>query len=74
MVTRFRLDVELGDKMSQSELSRRAGVAFATVNRLCTNATRRVDLETLDKLSAALGCQPGDLVERVERKGRKRKK
>lgn len=67
MVTRFRLDAALDGRMSQSELARRAGIAFATVNRLCTNATTRVDLETLDKLSAVLDCKPGDLLERAER-------
>ncbi len=70
MVTRFRLHEELGDQMSQSELSRKAGVAFATVNRLCTNATSRVDLATLDKLSSVLGCEPGDLLERTKKKRR----
>ena len=60
--------------MNQTELARLSGVHFVTVNRLSTNRGTRVDLETLDKLSAALGCQPGDLVERVERKSRKRKK
>jgi putative transcriptional regulator len=63
VATRFRLREILGDQMSQSELARQAGVSFATVNRLCTNATTRVDLETLDRLSAVLGCEPGDLIE-----------
>ena len=72
MVTRFRLLDELGDRMSQSELSRRSGVSFATINRLCTNATARVDLATLDRLSAVLGCEPGDLLERVPSKKRRR--
>ena len=70
MVTRFRLDEELGDQMTQTELARQADVSFATVNRLCTNATAQVSLETLDKLSTTLGCEPGDL---IVRKGRRRK-
>ena len=49
MRTRFRLVDELGDRMSQSELARQAGLAFATVNRRCTNSTAQVSLETLDK-------------------------
>jgi len=64
VATRFRLREELGDQMSQSELARLAGVSFATVNRLCTNATIRVDLDTLDRWSEVLGCEPGDLIER----------
>ncbi len=71
MPTQFRLADELGDQMSQSELARQAGLAFATVNRLCTNSTAQVSLETLDKISAVLGCEPGDL---IERKGRRRKR
>ncbi len=65
VATRFRLREELGDQMSQSELAREAGVSFATVNRLCTNATSRVDLDTLDRLSTVLECEPGDLIERA---------
>lgn len=74
LATRFRLR-ELVHKLgiSQSELSRRSGVAFATINRLCTNATERVDLATLDRLSEALGCEPGELVERVPARARSRR-
>ena len=68
MVTRFRLADELGEQMSQSELARQAGLAFATVNRLCTNSTAQVSLETLDKISAVLGCEPGDLIERKRKR------
>ncbi len=70
MVTRFRLKEELGEQMSQSELSRRSGVHAVTVNKICQNLTTRVDLATLDALSAALDVEPGDL---IVRKGRRRK-
>lgn len=50
--------------MGQSELARRSGVSFATINRLCTNATERVDLATLDRLAAVLSMEPGELLER----------
>ena len=71
MVTRFRLKEELGEQMSQSELARQSGVHYVTVNKICQNLTTRVDLSTLDALSAALGVEPGDLIER-ERKRRRR--
>ena len=71
MATRFRVEEELGDRMTQNELARLADVHYVTVNRLCRNATKRVDLETLDSLSAVLGCEPGDLLVRV---GKKRKR
>ena len=74
MVTRFRLKKELGDQMSQSELARRAGLSFATVNRLCTNATKQVSLETLDRISKVLGCKPGELLERKPERRRPKKR
>jgi DNA-binding Xre family transcriptional regulator len=77
MTTGFRLSEELRiynrlahDDMSQSELARQSGVHFVTVNRISRNLTTRVDLETLDRLSGVLGCDPGDLIERE--KGRRR--
>ncbi len=78
MATEFRVGEELRiynklacDDMSQSELARQSGVHFVTVNRICRNLTKRVDLETLDRLSSALGCEPGDLIERVKRRRRR---
>jgi putative transcriptional regulator len=73
MTTRFRLR-ELIDKagVSQSELSRRSGVSFATINRMCTNATATVALETLDRLCAALDVKPGELLQRTPSKKRHR--
>lgn len=69
MSSRFRLRRLLKKAgMSQGELSRTSGVSLSTVNRLATNATSRVDLETLDRLSAALGCEPGDLIRRKRSK------
>lgn len=55
---------------SQSRLAVLAGVSFATVNRLCTNATERVDLEVLDKLCLALDVTPGDLFKYTRKRGR----
>jgi transcriptional regulator with XRE-family HTH domain len=65
--------------LGQSELARRADVSFATVNRLCQNATGQVSLETLDKLAVALSAaigrtiEPGELIEREgKRRGKAR--
>ncbi len=76
MATRFRVEEELGERMTQNELARLAAVHYVTVNRLCRNATTRVDLDTLDRVSEVLGCEPGDLLERTpeKRKGKKRKR
>ncbi len=71
-MTRFRLKEELGEQMSQSELARQSGVHYVTVNKICQNLTTRVDLATLDALSATLGVQPGDLIERAPKRKRRR--
>lgn len=66
MVVRFRLREHLEDiGIGQSELSRISGVSFATINRMCTNATRQVSLEVLEDLCAALKVEPGDLIVRA---------
>jgi DNA-binding Xre family transcriptional regulator len=68
MPTAFRLR-ELLDKLgvSQTELARLSGVSFATINRLCTNATAMVYLETLDKIAGDLKVEPGELIVREKR-------
>jgi transcriptional regulator with XRE-family HTH domain len=64
-VTRFRLREILEEiGMSQSELSRQSGVSFATINRMCTNATRQVSLDTLERLAKALQREPTELIGR----------
>ncbi len=66
MAARFRLREILEERgISQTQIARDTAVSFATVSRLCTNATGQVSLETLDKLSAYLSLRPGDLIERV---------
>jgi DNA-binding Xre family transcriptional regulator len=57
--------------ISQSEASRRSGVSFATINRMCTNATRQVSLDVVDALCGMLGVEPGEL---LEREGKRRRK
>lgn len=65
MATRFRL-LELLERaeMSQTDLHRTSGVAYSTINGIALNKARQVSLDTLEALSAALGCEPGDLVVR----------
>ena len=77
MTARFRLAELLEESgLSQRELASRAGVSPTTVNRMASNLTAQVALETLDALSRELGKElgrevaPGDLIER-ERKGKR---
>ena len=65
-IVRFRLQELIDLKgTSQSALSRDSGVSFATISRMCRNATAQVSLDTLGRLARALGddVEPGDLVE-----------
>lgn len=58
----FRLREVLEKKgVSQSEASRLTGVSFATINRMCTNATRHVSLDVIDALCTHLKLKPGQL-------------
>lgn len=63
MPTTFRL-IEILQRagMSQHELARRSGVSIRTVNRLATNTTGTVALETLDRIARVLKVKPGDLL------------
>ena len=76
VTTRFRLADILttsGAPMSQSELSRRSGISMTTINAMVLNKTKQVSLATLDAISAALGVDPGALLEREpKKKGRAR--
>ena len=65
MTVRFRLREVLDEAgIGQSELSRSSGVSFATINRMCTNATRQVSLDVLEDLCAALKVEPAHLIVR----------
>lgn len=42
-------------------LAQRAGVAYNTAHALYTSRATRIDLDTLDRISAALRVMPGDI-------------
>ena len=52
-------------KMSVTELSEKLGITMANVTILKNGKAKAVKVETLNKLCAALDCQPGDLFEYV---------
>ena len=69
MAARFRLGELLEERgMSQSELARRSGITFATINAMTRNRTTGVQLDTLDRLARALGVEPGALIERTRKR------
>lgn len=67
MPIRVNLDRVLQERrMTLSELSDRVGVTLANLSILKTGKARAVRFSTLDAICATLGCQPGDLLERVD--------
>lgn len=69
VTTRFRLREALEEaRLTQSELARRSGVTFVTINRMCANATEGVSLRTLDAIAKVLGIEPGALLDREPEK------
>jgi putative transcriptional regulator len=48
-------------KIKKQDLIKMAGISWGTMARLNTN--QYVSLEVIDKLCAALDCQPGDLIQ-----------
>lgn len=56
---------------SQEQLANLAGVRQATVSELERRRGGRVDLDVVEKLAAALGVEPGDLIVREPKKGKK---
>ena len=63
--------VDTPPPMSQSELARRSGISFVTINGISNNRTAMVSLKTLGHLASTLGVHPGELFA-VESRPRRR--
>jgi len=50
--------------LSAAKLSRMSGVAQSTISKLRRDEVVQTDV--IEKICAALDCQPGDIMERVE--------
>ena len=60
----FNIDIMLAKrKMTLTELSEKVGITIANLSILKTGKARAVRVDTLNRLCAALECQPGDLLE-----------
>lgn len=53
--------------MKKQDVIQLTGISKATMAKLNTN--EYVSLEVIDKLCAALSCQPGDLLEYIAKEG-----
>jgi len=54
--------------LTQAQLAKKVGVRQATINDLENDKSRRIELDLLERLAAALGVEPGALLIR-EKKG-----
>ncbi len=60
----IRLDDLLHDRrMTLTELAERIDITLANLSILKTGKARAIRFSTLEAICAALGCQPGDLLE-----------
>ncbi len=50
-------------KMSVTELSERVGITMANISILKNGKAKAIKIDTLNKICAALDCQPGDILE-----------
>lgn len=58
-----RLDVALAQrKMRSRKLAARIGIAEVNLSLLKTGRAKGLRFETLEKICAALNCQPGDIL------------
>lgn len=55
---------------TQQQLADRAEVRQATISELESGVKKRLGLDVLDRLCVALGCEPGELLEREARRKR----
>lgn len=63
---RIHLSRLLGERRwTQADLSRKTGIRAATINEIYNEFAARINLEHLDLICEALGCELGDLIERV---------
>ena len=67
---KFRTRVLLAmNDMNQKQLAGKTGVRESTISALCRGTAKHIPVDVLDKLCAALNCQPGDLLEYRPEKG-----
>jgi putative transcriptional regulator len=67
MAIRVLLSVRLGERRwTQADLSRATGIRPSTIGELYNELAERVNLDHLDLICEALGCELSDILQRVE--------
>ena len=60
----INVDVMLAKrKMSVTELTEKVGITMANISLIKNGKVKAIRLDTLNKLCAALDCQPGEIFE-----------
>lgn len=61
---KFKLKRVLADReMTQRELAEKTGIRPPTISAMAMGTISRVPVDVLDRICAALECQPGDIME-----------
>ena len=63
---KFKVKVTLAIReMTQKDLAEKTGIRPPTISAICTNTIKHLPVDALNKICAALDCQPADLMEYV---------
>lgn len=66
MPIKFKLKVILAiNEMTQKRLAEMTGIRPPTISAICTNKVKQLPVGVIEKICAALNCQPGDLMEYI---------
>lgn len=66
MMIKFKVKVMLAIReMTQKDLAEKTGIRPPTISAICTNTIKHLPIDALNKICAALDCQPADLMEYV---------
>lgn len=62
-----RLKVQLAKcEMTQKQLAEATGIRPPTISLIALGTIKHIPVDVLDRICAALNCQPGDILEYVE--------
>lgn len=71
---RILLSTRLGElRWTQADLARKTGIRPSTINEMYHELCERVNLEHLDLICEALGCEISDIIVRLPNKAPHRK-
>ena len=63
---KFRLKVLLAmNDMNQKQLAEKTGIRPPTISAICTGTAKHLPVDVLEKICAALNCQPGDFIQYI---------